>query len=308
METANSTTFAAPHDTQDDEQTLHITASILSGQQAAVALNSRSLVLQLQSDIAKAFALEPGYFQIFSQDKDLSHESYAGLTLKMAELINGSHVDIVIRSCARPMKVPSSFHLCIKGRRPFRSSAFTIRYNVEVNVPENHVDVQLWRKSDHDSFHVDTQAGVVKGSTQHWMCGDSPVESTLDFKMPLSQLIEGLLGRCKPVFDKADRFWKSEEDISDAMQQPSQQHRRKNLRGDLDIAKCRPEYRSDQPPEWFTAPSADCTELVVNARLRFMTLFRVLLDMDGRPIRAAILVDCPNHDAVEDYDVQLTER
>merc|ERR1711920_397660 len=109
------------------------------------------------------------------------------------------------------MEVPSHFHLTLAGRKPCRSSAFTIRYEIGVDVPDNHVAVALWRKNDHDKFSIDTLAGTYKGTTQHYMCGEKPFEKPLGFNVPLVETLDRWVGHCEPVFEQTDRFWRTPE-------------------------------------------------------------------------------------------------
>merc|ERR1712187_270605 len=165
-----------------------------------------------------------------------------------------------------------------------------------------------------DNHPIDTVAGTCTGFHQHWMCGQRPIETSLDLSVPLADLLGTWIARSEPPLDRADRFWKlpdtaAEEKLDESVEVAANSHVFSKRRGpsEFDITKCRPQHDTSVPG-WFTAPSSECTELVVNATLSIMTLFRVLLDPQGRPIRAALLVSCPNHDEVEEYDVKLCEK
>merc|ERR1712087_707587 len=99
----------------------------------------------------------------------------------------------------------------------------------------------------------------------------------------------------EPVLDQSDRFWKSpEDDIPEQMMTRRPDHPRRPSGGKFDFASFRPQY-DRTTPGYFIAPSTDCIEVIVNATMTYMTLFRILLDQDGRPIRAAIYTNCPGH-------------
>merc|ERR1712194_324296 len=184
------------------------------------------------------------------------------------------------------------FNATFEGRKRISSSAFIAR-------------------NDHDAFTVNTATGVVSGYRQHWMSGDTPFERKLGFEKPLADLLEEWSDRVTPVPAETDalRFWArpgaamAKDDPKRETDEDGDQSRRGSK---ADLTKFRPRRHNSQPPGWFESPSDDCVELVVNAHMTFMTLLRVLLDADGNPIRAAVVMDCPNHDKVEEYDVKFT--
>merc|ERR1711884_73853 len=106
-----------------------------------------------------------------------------GATLQRLGLSDGSTVEVAVRSC---LQVPPAFSATLNSRKRIMSSAFIARYELKVRVPQNTVQMKLWRKNDHDSFTMDTAAGTISGSTQHWMCGNKPLEEPLGFRMELA--------------------------------------------------------------------------------------------------------------------------
>lgn len=309
-QTSNGDTAAALPVPIADSPLVNLTANMLSGRQATVALPSQSSVTQLRRAFADAFALEaPGAgLHVIFGSLDLSEVETDALTLEEVGLANGSRLEVGLRSWVRPMAPPSKFHLGLKGRSRCRSSAFTCRYDLTVDVPGNSAAVETWRKNDHDKFNINTIAGTVTGYRGHWMCGNSEFHKELSFRdASLADVLKQWMDQCKPVFSETDRFWKSPESLTPNEKIESRPWPALDCplhSEDDDLSKHRPRYHAS---DWFTAPSADCTELIVNARLPFMTLLRVLLNTEGRPIRAAVLVLCPNHDPVEEYDVRVEE-
>merc|ERR1719469_1305217 len=212
---------------------------------------------------------------------------------------------------AQSIQVPPVFDATLEGRKRISSSAFIARYTLAVDAPSNTVEVEQWRKNDHDAFTVNTATGVVSGYKQHWMCGDRPFEHKLGFKKPLADLLEewSAFMTHVPADAATLRFWAlpgaaAAKDDPDRESDEDDAGPRRGSKADL--TKFRPRRHDGQPPGWFESPSDDCVELVVNADMTFMTLLRVLLDADGTPIRAAVVMDCPNHDKVEEYTVELT--
>merc|ERR1712194_769773 len=184
-------------------------------------------------------------------------------------------------------------------------------YTLAVDAPSNIVTVEKWRKNDHDAFTVNTATGVVQGYRQHWMGGDRPFEQKLGFEKPLADLLEEWSDRVTPLPAETDalRFW-AQPGAAMAKDDPDRESDEDDdqpSRGSkADLTKFRPRRHDRQPPGWFESPSDDCVELVINAAMTFMTLLRVLLDADGNPIRAAVVMNCPNHDKVEEYTVEFT--
>jgi len=287
---------------------IKITAAMMSGHSVSTSLPSQSSIAQLQQALVETFGLDVrgGDMHIIFGGCDLAEGNSEVMTLEQAGLMDGAHVDVGIKSWTRPMQIPPCLELELYGMRAAKSSAFTIRYNLHFNLPENEFRAEFWRKNDHDKVKINTLAGTLQGTRQHWMAGDAPHESKLDINMPLATLLADWTAKCQPVFDQADRFWKTPEEIANARSTPKPTPHARRRRSGFDITECKPLYGS---PDWFALPSTDCTELIVNATpMCNMTIFRVLLDADGCPIRAALLADCPNHDQVEEYSVKIISR
>merc|ERR1712136_435573 len=163
----------------------------------------------------------------------------------------------------------------------------TIRYVIEANLAAGVTTVELWRKNDHDTLTFDTSAGTWAGSRQHWMTGECPFARELGFHEPLHEMLPRWLQSATPVLADSERLWRVPGTCS----------------GQQDGSE-------DVPPRtnllYFLAPSADCTELLVNATIPFVThLERVLIDSEGRPIRAAMVGSQECKEYVEEYDVKL---
>jgi hypothetical protein len=280
---------------------VNLTAYMLSGREASVAMPRQASAALLRRALGEAFGLEKGQradFRMFFGSLDLSEGAGADAqTLEEAGLVDGSRVEVGVRSWVRPMKMPSKFKLSLRARNRCLSSAFISLYEVSVEVPGNTVHAKTWRKNDHDRFTIDTLAGTCEGARGHWMCGDSAFQRTLDTRFPLGDLLAQRIEECEPVFDQEDLFWRSPDDM-EVDTEPLPRRGYLSVYDEDDTSDCRPRSQ-------FTAPAANCTELIVNTTLPFLTLCRVLLDTHGRPIRAALLVGCPNHDEVEEYDVLL---
>lgn len=313
---------------------LRLTACMLSGRSVTFSLPESSTVAQLCSEIAKRLEVTGGTLQVLLDGKRVAPagsggdaEATAGMAASLVEagLHDGARLQVALSRGVRPMEVPSSFRLSVRSRKACCSSAFIIDYRIEVDIPQSRAQVELWRKNDHDVLTFNTAKGILEGSRQHWMCGSTPFTATLEVCEPLRSLLERRIEGLAPVGSEADRFWLLPEEpaggnVGDGSStaataagqegsEPAGRQRRVSPRrrrhSEEEWTSCTPERGSRS--DWFRAPSADCTELVVNISLPFMRLLRVLLDPDGRPVRAAVHTVAPNHDEVEEYDVVLKE-
>jgi len=293
---------------------LNITASMLSGRSFSFTVFDHDSMLQLRHGISAALGLEHRSTHLFHDGHDLSESD--ALTVGAAGLVDGSHLEVGVRSWTKPMQVPPHCCLTLEARKRYASSAFIVRYVIRVDVPNSEVRMEMWRKNDHDTYTFNTALGTCKGRRQHWMCGDTPSESQLGVSRLLADLMQDWLLQAMPVFAEADRFWKLPAEVEEAdstevqgsARSPDLTQRRSARRIPRQQSK---DFESARPnaspivPGWFVAPSSGCTELVVNTSLSVITLLRVLVDAQGLPVRAAVFTECPNHDQVEEYDVAL---
>jgi len=287
---------------------LNITASMLSGRSCSFTAFEHDSMLQLRHRISAGLGLEQCSMHLAHNGNALS-ESDRVSTVGEAGLVDGSHVEVGVRSWTKPMQVPPRCCLTLEARKRYASSAFTIRYVFAVDVANSEVGVQMWRKNDHDTYQFNTVLGTCKGRRQHWMCGDTPSERELGVSWPLADMLQDWLLHAMPVFAEADRFWKlpAEVEVADPAEDKASitAKRRGWERYNAEEFESARPIASPNVPGWFVAPSNDCTELVVNTSLSVIQLLRVLVDAQGRPVRAAVFTACPNHDQVEEYDVTL---
>merc|ERR1740130_835626 len=109
------------------EKVLHITASMLSGRSISLDLKDRSSVAELHQNIAEGLSLESNSMQLFhdgspSRSVALSESATNSGSLVMAGLVDGSHVEVGVRSWARPMQVPPRCDINLEARSRYKSS------------------------------------------------------------------------------------------------------------------------------------------------------------------------------------------
>jgi hypothetical protein len=279
-----------------DTHPIQLTVSMLSGWSTSVSLSSSNTVSELQCTVKEALQVNASRFYLLhkgrSIETSIDNRDASASTLKEVGLFDGADVVIAIVSPLCGVEVPPCFKLELTALSPCKSSAFIMRYNIDVELKTSVARAEKWRKSDHDTIEIYTQEGAIRGSTQHWMRGDSPFERPLGFSMPLKDLLDSWLERAEPVQDEADLFWKS--DAKPGPKVRSREGRRPSV-----------DWKDAKPSEPFKTPSDNCIELVVQADMGFLRLSRVLLGADLKPIRAAIICDAPNHDMVEEYNVTM---
>mmetsp|Transcript_15996 Transcript_15996/g.32484 ORF Transcript_15996/g.32484 Transcript_15996/m.32484 type:complete len:302 (+) Transcript_15996:86-991(+) len=288
-----------------------LTAHLLSGRSASVSLRPDSDVAELRSAMAAALGLDVEGLQLFHDGADILGSGPLGRSLESLGISDGARLDVAVRSWTRPAQPPARSRLCLSAVSKARSSAFTGCFYLDIDTAASKATVEKWRKNDHDKFVYDTQLGTTTGYRQHWMTGSKEYEQPLGFSgVPLAELFDAWLGRVKPVFDDADRFWRVPVDASRDTDAEDDKLDELQLRFQ---ALCEADDKSSRtnprpPGKGFKAPSDDCTELLVDAQMPCFRLLRVLVGPDGMPIRAAIFTECPGHAVVEEYVVEMNDE
>jgi len=297
---------------------LRLTVSMFSGRTASLTVPSSSTLLQLQEAVEAALQIQ-GRMQLLLGGRQLlpgggGNGAEGAATLAEAGLTDGARLEVALSSSIRPMDVPDVCHLRLQSRKKCHSSAFTIRYDLRLDVPNSKVHVELWRRNDHDTLDFDTAKGVLEGVDQHWMCGNTPYTKALGFQEPLADLLRRQIEASEPVTDEAERFWrepKPEEEEGAAGPEALAEAERSRYQSYVSrddehwTAMKPPKHGAPEVQGSFVAPSRDCTELRVNVSMPFMKLARVLIDAEGLPVRVAVYTRAPNHDDVEEYLVAV---
>lgn len=285
---------------------MHLTVSTLSGATATLEVPCTCYLTELRAKIENVLEIPSEKQRLLLDEREVPMDTSKPTTVQEAGLYDRAQLDVVCCSWVMPMPYPKLFHLNLSTSRrrllPAHggfSSAFIIMYDIKVDVPRSRAHVQQWRKNDNDRLEFDTIAGTYTGAHGHWMGGDSDISGSIAVARPMEELLQCGLGRLKPVLDEADRFWQlPATDATEAPDTP-QAPASKSAPG-------RPIQHPDMPG-WFVAPSAECTEFQIDADLPFMMLSRVLIDIEGKPIRVALAgPPRPNSDPIEEYDVRIT--
>lgn len=268
--------------------TLHLTVSLLSGNTLPLSLQSGETVEALTRAAAALFSLDEKSVKLVHNDKELG-AGPAGQqqTLREAGLCDGDMLQAVVRSPVRPMMPSNRFRLKLKHKSIGRSSSSVAEFRVKGDLSHSTVQLEVWRRSDHDEMTINTQEGTIQMTMQHWMTGEKVVTKPLGFSKPLRDLLESHLEKATLVTDDADRFWLLPgQDASSAPRAPPGGRQR-----DEDWTTALPHRNSSDPISWL-APSADGAEFIVNVEIaKAIALLRVLVDGSGRPIRAAVAED-----------------
>ncbi|CAE7200800.1 unnamed protein product [Symbiodinium natans] len=160
------------------------------------------------------------------------------------------------------------------------SSAFASLCYLRGDVDAHQLVVEPWRKNDHDQYIYDIKAHTVKATTSHWMSGSTEKTEALAHD-PLAELVQNwCAARCRRP-DADQRFWRLETETAVEPTECEPPCRVRKTRAEPG----RPNYAA--VPGWFVAP-ADCTELVCEAAVGPVKILRLLVNQDGKPIRAAL--------------------
>lgn len=220
-------------------------------------------------------------------------------TLGDTNICDGDRITVVHAGFEPLVPLPEFFKLSLTSVRERLhrgySSAFTIVYKIEANIPEGRMSIEPWRKNDHDKTVYDCKACIKKCMTSHWMSGQRTHDSKLDDD-PLSSFVASWSAPCIRVKEASERFWRN----TDALETHP------NPEFDDDEKQDYPNHNA--VPGWFVALSEDCIELMVDVPiLGRNSICRLLIDAEGRPVRAA-LKGCKassSHQDIEEYDVVL---
>ena len=201
----------------------------------------------------------------------------------------------------QPLKaLPQRFELRFTSARerlgPRYSSGFIIEYRLRGDLAQGEMVLEPWRKNDHDKLRYKSDGTVTRLSC-HWMAGQRETTEELSTD-PLADFMMRWRGRYLPA--DAARFWKV-GDWEEAVDK-AKDHLMSSTEGPQSV----PNY--DAVAGWFLAPE-DCNEIEVDFWLDGKQVRRMLLDSEGKVLRAAI-VGCrvgPLHEDIEEYDVELAE-
>jgi len=223
--------------------------------------------------------------------------------------------DVTVVGFVAPLKpLPATFQLELESvrfnlLRTRCSSAFTLLWKMMGSRPDGTLEVQPWRKNDHDKLLFDCKSDTLTVEDMHWMCGTSKNEISLNGRDPLDEVFTAWHPDAATVVQDSDRFWRSE-----AGESPDEAETEEDRDSDNDSPEqSRPRYSS--VPGWFTSPLPDLVELKVQVPLPLgrrghpdnplPMIIRLLVDAEGLPLRAAVsgcrIGGC--HDDIEEYIV-----
>lgn len=302
------------------ETLLHVQISSLAGTSAGLEVHSASTVSELREKVEEALGVPRERQRLVVGSRHLISGADGCATMHDLGIADGADITVLTAFEAVPMAWPDQFSMSwvtsrkrVEGGRGYHSSGFTIDYRINANLNTNRIAVEMWRKNDHDELAFDTQAGLLTGTRQHWMAGNTDFREDLLFRKPLRELLEGWQARAEVIREPTERFWRLPSEVADA----AAENQSAESSGDTlhfewrtretALKDARPQRRG-KSSGWFQAPSEDCVELKVDASLPFACLARVLIDEEGRPVRVAMVKNpCPSHDWVEEYDVVIMD-
>jgi hypothetical protein len=268
----------------------NIHVATVGGRSAELAMAPSATIVELRGLVEGALGLPAWQQQLFLDSGEIGIAG--GVAEEMATLEDlGVRDESAVNVIARgPIPLPSSPFSLTLTNFTYRNSKrhlsfppfFTIRFVINVYPAEDEIVIEVWRKDDHDQFTINTIDGTMRGVRGHLHAGDLHVSSSVDFKGGLPDLMHSWTDKLVPVLESDERIWSVPQMLRD-----------------------RPE--SVQP---FVAPSADCREFIVSDKKLIATLAgveRVLLNAEGRPVRAALRIGRAAHEGgpIEEYDVEF---
>eukprot|EP00747_Dinoflagellata_sp_TGD_P169648 gnl/TRDRNA2_/TRDRNA2_199156_c0_seq1.p1 gnl/TRDRNA2_/TRDRNA2_199156_c0~~gnl/TRDRNA2_/TRDRNA2_199156_c0_seq1.p1 ORF type:complete len:354 (-),score=32.89 gnl/TRDRNA2_/TRDRNA2_199156_c0_seq1:193-1254(-) len=301
---------------------LWITASLLSGRSASVFARGSDTVSNLCDAVEVALGV-PVHRQLLLLGGELLGQvggKHKRSTLEEVGLYDGARLDVVCVAGTLPLPLPSHFRAVLTPSRgtPCRCSSGSIyEYSVLVDLPCSRLAVDVVGKYDRDVIEIDTSAGLLRGKRSHWYCGSNRFETKCLVRGKLGELLERWLERSIPALDRSDKLWQwpppKRMAGSAGTVPPTPQGVRSTFPHLDEDGNAAHGGQSSRSPTLgaFVAPSADCTELIVNVPLpgRYglaeCSLARVLLDADGRPVRAGLRGTASDED-IEEWDVELS--
>eukprot|EP00928_Gymnodinium_smaydae_P074946 TRINITY_DN57964_c0_g1_i1.p1 TRINITY_DN57964_c0_g1~~TRINITY_DN57964_c0_g1_i1.p1 ORF type:complete len:321 (+),score=24.83 TRINITY_DN57964_c0_g1_i1:49-1011(+) len=292
---------------------LQLQVSTLTGETQLVDAHGSTSVDEICASIESSFGVP-----VMSQQWLVDGEMISlrkGITLDEAHLKHLDAVTVLRRACAQLMPLADVFKLELTSvRQRIRtgySSAFTIIYKLDCDIPNRKLVYELWRKNDHDTFDFNGPERSVRQVISHWMSGARENGLPMIGPDPVEAFANGWLSATEnPV--ALETWWRS------AGSKDEQQHgqQKKHAAGartmgitDDEGSESEPQY--DRVPGWFTKPSDELVEVEVNIPLPATRrdvakrICRFLVDPSGVPVRAAIKgcrIGCLHQD-IEEFDV-----
>jgi len=275
----------------------------VSGKSAALSTCSSASIEEVCAAIDELIGVPTDCQQWVVDGEEISlHECRV---LADTQICHGDVITVAHSGFVPLGRLPETFRLDLtSARERFSSrysSAFTIIYKVYANVPEGRMSLEPWRKNDHDRCVYDTKAGTVTSMQGHWMAGSSESTTPLSGNDPLGALAGAWHGPAKRIQKESELFWRG---ASGSDKKEKEEHEEWRGRDDEE-EQTSPNYSA--VPGWFTLPSEDCAEIEVNLPFAGKRISRLLIDGEGRPVRAA-MHGCKLgmlHQDIEEYDVQI---
>eukprot|EP00931_Biecheleriopsis_adriatica_P116518 TRINITY_DN92153_c0_g1_i1.p1 TRINITY_DN92153_c0_g1~~TRINITY_DN92153_c0_g1_i1.p1 ORF type:complete len:306 (-),score=44.99 TRINITY_DN92153_c0_g1_i1:146-1063(-) len=265
--------------TTDEKEFIDLEVQVMSGESKLLNISSTASLHQARMAVEGLIGM-PADCQKWMKGTTTvirKHDS----TLAEAGLGHGD-VLTVVHTGFNLVSLPDHFELELRSirekLRPSYSSAFAILYAISVDVPRGFMRIEPWRKNDHDIHEYDQKAATASHTTSHWMAGSSTRTCDLKGKDPLQEFLSGWNKTGGVVTDDSERFWLQECPVAEAPIPPN-----------LSVFQEEQEspYHAGLPGS-FIAPSQDCLEIRVDLPLLRKRIVRMLTDMEGNPIRAAV--------------------
>jgi len=261
-----------------------ITVDTLSGHSVMVNLSSSATLNDLWGAIGAQLDVPSKHLQLSLGESLLPADK--SIMLEAAGIESDTRISAIVRQGPSLPVLPNAFEVNLSSSRMRlgahrNSSAFTMIYNLKVDVCKNHVQASVVRKSDTDHFEFDGHKGCWKGSHGHWMAGTTQIEEQALPCFDLKDVLRDWMDRAEVVMDVEKQLWTMP--LGDV------------AKNEGDLPDENPKTLFPLQVEWFVAPSSDCFELYVNApfpvsgpRSSSLHIARILVDASGIPVRAAL--------------------
>lgn len=299
---------ASPELKETEEESVRLTFCTCSGRSGTLCLQHHLAAGEAKARVEGLLGIPAAFQQWLVACEELKVAD--GSLVASLDLKSGDCITVIHSGFVPLQPLPSAFCLELNSVRyqlqKRYSSQFVAIYKICVHFGERWMSFEPWRKNDHDRFLYDLVTDTVEIAESHWMAGTSRHLESLKGADPLSALSDAWESGHRRMAHSKERFWRPP---------PA------NSGGDESVAPGGPGQPSDEEeqdfpehgavPGWFTMPAGDCEEIELRAPLPDgRAIIRLLLDRDGRPLRAA-LKGCKMssmHEDIEEYSVKLTER
>lgn len=306
-----------------DSNSFQLRFHTLSGKSATVTTCSSESLQEVSASIEELLGIPSNCQRWLVESNEVSFQQ--SLTIGDTNLQSGDQITLMHSGFTPLVDLPEAFSLDLTSvRQQFHtgySSAFTILYKICANTQEGWLYFEPWRKSDHDKYLFDIQAGTVETMTSHWMAGSSKSSDKLGDQDPLNLLRHAWSSLPRQAVQTADHFWLAPGSTVDQVLSAEGQGAKNKDSLKMEMARLkkqiegadgqtRPDYGA--VPGWFVSPSEDCNEIAVDVPLPLgrKKIIRLLIDDKGMPVRAAVKGCYVGHlhQDIEEFKVELSHK